>query len=301
MNRTLVAIAAAMALALVACSNEAKDVFAPDQKALTEKIESGQLTGDALASAYLQRAFLWYLIGDHAKTIDDCTQAVGAAPKMIDSYELRAEAYRRMGRLDEALADASQAVSLAAPTDSTPYLLRAKVLEDHHDYAKAAADYDEALKRNPDTWEAYVYRGAAFAEAGEGDRAIADLGHAIATDPGMIHKSSFRSCTRFQGQTTPNCTSQDVGTSTADLVQKAYFTRGLVLFRKAEYQRSTGDFRHAGTSEAMVYWGLADLALGNCQEGYSEIRRAYNNYYPSVEKALADHHDFIAKTACPEE
>jgi len=80
-----------------------------------------------------------------------------------------------------------------------------------------------------------------------------------------------------------------------------HFARGLVFFRRAEYQRSIADFRNASTSDALVYWGLAELALGDCEKGYTQIRAAYDNYYPAVKKVLADHRDFIAKTACPEE
>src|SRR5215471_15878367 len=106
MYRYLCAVTAAAMLVVAACSNEAKDVFAPEQKALTAEIESGKLSDDALAAAYLQRAYRWYIIGDQAKTIDDCTKAIAASPKDVDAYRLRSEVYRKAGRLDEALADA---------------------------------------------------------------------------------------------------------------------------------------------------------------------------------------------------
>jgi len=299
MHRYLCTVTAAAMLVVAACSNEAKDVFAPDQKALTAEIESGKLSGDALAAAYLQRAYRWYIIGDQAKTIDDCSKAIGASPKDVDAYKLRAEVYRKSGRLDEALADASQAVALAAPTDSAPFLLRAEVLKDRHAYADAVADYDEVLKRSPDTWEAYVYRGAALAEAGDLERAVADLDHAIATDPGLIHKSSFQECTRTNRSTTVSCGKTETGTPTTDFIQQAHFARGLVFFRKAEYPRSINDFQHADTLEARLYGGLAELALGDCDAGYAEISRAYGDR--AAKKVLEDHRDFIAKTACPEE
>jgi hypothetical protein len=51
MHRHLCTVTAAAMLVVAACSNDAKDVFAPDQKAQTAEIESGKLSGDALAAA----------------------------------------------------------------------------------------------------------------------------------------------------------------------------------------------------------------------------------------------------------
>jgi len=77
---------------------------------------------------------------------------------------------------------------------------------------RAIADYDEAIKLNPNVAEVYNNRGVAYEKKGEVDRAIADYTKAIALDPN---------------------------------VALAYTNRGSAYYRKGEYERAIADHSKA--------------------------------------------------------
>lgn len=268
---------------------------------LTRQIESGKLSGDALGLTYLRRGYVRMLTRDAEGAIADLNSAIDAAPKMLEAYELRAEFWRLTGRADQAIADASQAIALAPPDDPAPFMIRASIWEQSRDYAKAVADYDAALGRDPKKWEARVLRGIAFAELGDDEHALADLDEAIKTDPGTLGTRKHTECIRTQAQTTPNCKSEERPIYSKELLDRAYRSRGVLLLHQGAYERAAADLDIAGyTDGAMVYLGLANLALGKCRKGYSNIRMSSNHDSVPLEQALATHREFIMKTECAE-
>ena len=60
---------------------------------------------------------------------------------------------------------------------------RGLAYQDKHDYDRAIADYDEAIRLDPKYDPAFNNRGAAYLAKGGHDRAIADLNEAIRLDP----------------------------------------------------------------------------------------------------------------------
>ncbi|HZF32668.1 MAG TPA: tetratricopeptide repeat protein [Candidatus Angelobacter sp.] len=275
------------------------DFYDSARDPLTQQIESGTLSGDALATAYLKRGYLWMLSRNAEQSLADFNQAIAAAPKMVDAYELRAELFRATGRIDQAIDDASQAITLAPTSNAQPYFLRAEIWEQKGDYGKAVADYDAGLGRDPKVWAGRMQRGLALAKLGDDARALPALDEAIKTDPHTLRTEHHKECVRTQAQTTPNCKTVDRPISTDELMQRAYRSRGVILLNQGAYELAAADLDRAGyTDGAKVYLGLARMALGKCQAGYGAVRQGSDHDSVPLEEALAKHREFIMKTKC---
>ena len=92
------------------------------------------------------------------------------------------------------------------------YYNRGNAYYEKRDYDRAIADFDQAIKLNPNHDLAFYNRGLAFRDKGEIDRAVADFGQAIRLDP----KNAL-----------------------------AFNNRGLVLRNKGEVDRAIADFDQA--------------------------------------------------------
>jgi tetratricopeptide (TPR) repeat protein len=288
----------AVALLLAASGARAQD-YESERNRLTQQIESGQLSGDALAKAYLTRGYIWMLLRNGQEALADINRAIAIAPKMTEAYELRAELFAAVGRIDRAIDDASQAITVAPTTDAQAYFFRAEIWEKKGDYAKAVADYDAGLARDPKVWAGRMQRGLALAKLGDDARALAALDEAIKTDPKILRTDHPRECVRTQAQTTANCRTVDRPVYTGQLMERAYRSRGMILFNQGAYERAAADLQRAGYTEgAMVYRGLARLALGDCREGYGNIRQGSDHDSIELDDTLAKHRDFIMKTPC---
>jgi tetratricopeptide (TPR) repeat protein len=287
------------AVLLLAAADARAQFYNGERYTLTEQIESGKLSGDALAMAYLRRGYLWMLERDGKDALADMNQAIAAAPKMVLAYELRAELFKATGRIDQAIEDASQAVTLSPASDPQPYFFRAEIWEKKGDYAKAVADYDAGLGRDPKVWAGRMQRGLALAKLGDDPRALAALDEAIKTDPGTLRTEHHKECFAYGGQATPNCKTVDRPVSTAELMGRAYRGRGVILLNRGDYERAAADLDRAGyTDGAKVYLGLARMALGKCQAGYGAVRQGSDHDSVPLDDALAKHRDFIMKTPC---
>src|SRR5262249_33504459 len=121
---------------------------------LSRSIDSGQLTGDRLAAAYVDRGTLRLLNDDIDAAIVDYDAAVAAAPDTIAAYVWRGRAF-----------DAKN--------------------EDR----RAFADFDRAIALDPQAWQAYGARGLLLARTNEPDRALSDLARAI--ELGRNHEKDF--------------------------------------------------------------------------------------------------------------
>lgn len=132
-----------------------------------------------------------------------------------------------------------------AETLAIAYVNRGNALEGNGQIDLALADYEKALKNNPQSAEALCGRGSALAQKGEYDRAIADLDAALKADPKNV---------------------------------KALASRGYALSKKKEYDRAIEDYTEAiklGSDGGRIYRlrcsayrekGQFDLAIQDCDE-----------------------------------
>src|SRR5262249_20219631 len=184
---------------------------------LSRSIGSGQLTGDRLAAAYVDRGTLRLLNDDIDAAIVDSDAAVAAAPDTIAAYVWRGRAF-----------DAKN--------------------EDR----RAFADFDRAIALDPQAWQAYGARGLLLARTNEPDRALSDLARAI--ELGRNHEKDFlvqhASITPVQIQNSKGA--PDFGTARAEFTLRAdhYLAfiraiRGGLLLERGRYDEALIDLDEA--------------------------------------------------------
>jgi tetratricopeptide (TPR) repeat protein len=83
---------------------------------------------------------------------------------------------------DRAIADYDEAIRLN-PEDADAYSNRGNAYFHKGDFDRAITDYDEAIRLNPEFADAYHNRGSAYFHKGDSDRAIADYDEAIRLNP----------------------------------------------------------------------------------------------------------------------
>ena len=92
---------------------------------------------------------------------------------------------------DRAIADYDEAIRID-PNNGLSYLDRGFAWSAKKDVDRAIADYDEAIRRYPTYAEAFDQRGHAWQTKGNLDRAIADFGETIKIDPQHIDALNSR-------------------------------------------------------------------------------------------------------------
>jgi len=92
----------------------------------------------------------------------------------FQAYHNRGGAYLRTGKLDEAIADYTEAIAIG-PKRAVTYYGRGSAYLQMGDLDHAIADFTKAISLRPEDLVAYYDRGLAYAKKGEVDRAIADL------------------------------------------------------------------------------------------------------------------------------
>jgi lipoprotein NlpI len=94
----------------------------------------------------------------------------------------RGLAYRDKGDLDRAVADFNEAIRLD-PEFALAYNNRGLAYRDKGEFDRAIADFNEAIRLEPKFAVAFNSRGFTYDRKGERDRAIADYTEAIRLDP----------------------------------------------------------------------------------------------------------------------
>lgn len=137
------------------------------------------------AVAYAQRADLQTLTGKHDESAVDYANAFRLDPANACYRWRQADAYLRLydttgdqKELDAALDACNESISLVR--SARAYRARGDVLAAQGAYEKAAADYSEAIRRDPYYADAYAGRARVFSALGQSDRAVSDRAQAKA-------------------------------------------------------------------------------------------------------------------------
>jgi tetratricopeptide (TPR) repeat protein len=113
--------------------------------------------------------------------IQDFSEALQHDPKCVRAYSGRAEAYRRKGDPMKAAADYAEAARL----DPEAAYRAGRRLLNWGKYQEAIAQFDLALQHDPKMAKAYFHRGVAHGKNGDGVRAIVDREMALRLDPSL--------------------------------------------------------------------------------------------------------------------
>jgi tetratricopeptide (TPR) repeat protein len=136
------------------------------------------------APAYQNRGNAWYARGNYGQALADYDATIRLDPNSASPYVNRATVRRDLGYIEGALEDYAKAISLDA-NRATPYSGRGELYLRQHDYARAVADFDHAIRLQPDAGN-YMLRGQAHVGAGDLDKAIGDFQEAARLDPKNI-------------------------------------------------------------------------------------------------------------------
>jgi tetratricopeptide (TPR) repeat protein len=122
-------------------------------------------------------------LGNHVRS---CTAIIrsdrSSSKDKAVAYNNRGSFLRDRGELDRAIADFDAAVRLD-PNSPDTYINRGIARYRRGDLDRAIADYDEAIRLDPEDAYAYNDRGLALRAKGDLDRAISDHDHAIRLEP----------------------------------------------------------------------------------------------------------------------
>jgi len=180
------------------------------------------------------------------------------------------------------------------------------------DYAAAIADYEQALKRNPDYWPALAGRGEVRVETGDLAGALADLDRMLATTPSDLKETlGSKQITELSRKGPPARGTETLTVTTPAKLGLAvsYQARGKLHFIQGAYQPALADFDAALQQlpqliTAHFYHALTLLALGRCPEGAAELhapdmKPMQTPAAAPLQPFLAAHRDAVAKAGCP--
>ena len=151
----------------------------------THLIDSGKLSGRALARAYLTRILAnsgQTRAIDHGQIIADATKLIETDAQGGFAYVPRGDSYLRRGEYERALRDATKAIELNA-TDVTALSFRSSIYQAKGDYDLAIADDTKAVEAAPKAPFTYANRASTYLKAGKTEEAIADYRNALQLEP----------------------------------------------------------------------------------------------------------------------
>jgi tetratricopeptide (TPR) repeat protein len=126
---------------------------------------------------------------DDAKAVAFFTSAIESGglsrANLALAYYYRGAEHLKLDRPDEAIADLDQAVAMEPRRFPAAYSDRGIAYRRKGDYAKAIADYGEAIRLWPHWHDWYLNRGIAYAASGQYEDAVADYTKALYYRPGL--------------------------------------------------------------------------------------------------------------------
>lgn len=183
------------------------------------------------------------------RMIESCTALIAAGMQSSQNLSItlynRGLGYRRKGDSDRALADFNQAIK-ADPNNTFALMTRGSARYEQGDNDGAIADYDEAVRVDPNNALAFTNRCNAYRTKGDNDRAIADCDAAIRLDP--------RLAAAFDNRAIAHLSKGDADRAIADLDEAirlapasalAFLNRGIARSAKRDYDRAIADYDKA--------------------------------------------------------
>ncbi len=130
----------------------------------------------------LQTARLHLVQGQLHQAVERATEAIRLDSKQTAAYLVRAEALRKLNKLERALADLAVAIRLD-PQQSGPYVIRAEILKRRNHFDQAIADATFALTLEPRNAAAFSVRAECRSAIGDQEGASEDVQEMLLIDP----------------------------------------------------------------------------------------------------------------------
>ena len=178
-----------------------------------------------------------------------CTRAIASselsAAALAGTYYNRGTKWRAKGESDRAIADFDAAIKLD-PQHAQAYNNRGAAWQGKDDIDRAIMDYSEAIRLDPKIVGAYNNRALAWLSKGENDRAIADYDEAIRLNPKYTQAYNNRALA-WQAKGDYDRAIADYGAAIRINPQYAvtYYNRALMWQAKGDNDRAIADYGEA--------------------------------------------------------
>src|SRR5262245_34891774 len=153
----------------------------------TRAIQSGALSGPALAMTFNNRGNAYQSKSEYQRAIQDYDEAIRLDPDSALAYNNRGSAFQHMGNYDRAIQDYDQAIRLDGTSPLT-FNNRGRVHHLKEDYDQAIKDYGQAIDIDPDYPLAFYNRGLARFDQGYYIAAVPDFVRAVQLDPAKPYR-----------------------------------------------------------------------------------------------------------------
>ncbi len=219
--------------------------------------------------------------GDTAIAACDRAIASGALAEtdLAAAFVSRGVEYGKKQDYDRAIADYNQAIKLD-PNSALAFRNRGLAYYYKQDYDRGIADYNQAIKLDPNSAIAFYNRGLAYYYKRDYDRAIADYNRAIKLDPNDAAAFNNRGYA-YQAK-------QDYDRAIPDYNEAikldpndalVFRNRGLAYYYKQDYDRAIADYNQAikldpNDAAALYNRGLSKQRQGDRAGGATDIAAA---------------------------
>jgi Mlc titration factor MtfA (ptsG expression regulator)/lipoprotein NlpI len=208
-----------------------------------------------------------------------CSAVIHHRPDDGNAYLQRADWYRHLGEVENALADYTAAIArLSGQERAAAHCDRSVVHLEMGALDAAIADFSAAIRRCPDFACAYRDRGTAYAGQGDRELALADLNRALGLDAKDDLAYIERGRVHFEAGHHDKAL-RDLTRALALMPRaQTYCDRAVVHLEREEYDQAIAHFDAAlaldpGLARAYLYRGQArhyqgarDLALGDIDQ-----------------------------------
>jgi serine/threonine protein kinase/tetratricopeptide (TPR) repeat protein len=201
--------------------------------------------------------------------VTELKSAIERKPKAYQAYVNLAQAYRRLQKLDLALAQLDRALELE-PGLAHLYRLRARLHLDRHEPAQALRDFDQAIERentsSPYRVDDHVERGRLLLGDGKHTEALGSFDAALALQKDHSQAQRLRAETLFRLGRFPDVVQAfDRYLETGKPLESVYRGRGLARAELGQYPGAIDDFTKAlelhPTAVVQAYRGWTHLVV----------------------------------------
>jgi lipoprotein NlpI len=195
------------------------------------------------------------------------------------AFNNRGLAYAKNGQYDRAIADYDQAIRLN-PQDANAFNNRGVAYDDKSQYDRAIQDYDQAIRLNPQDGDYFNNRCIAYRNKGQYDRAIQDCDQAIRLNPQDADYFNNR-CIAYRNKGQYDRAIQDCDQAIRLNPQDAdhFNNRGNAYSAKGDYDRAIADYSEVirldpKNARAYISRGRAYLYGGSLAKAQSNFKQA---------------------------